>query len=248
MAGFEAGFVEFIRTYQVPIFLLIGFVILLTIFYEKWASGVDFPTHTFGDYEKTTLKEMFDESTRRVVSKRGKKVNSKFFEGKFEQGYIYKEISRTEADEPIEISVKRSSNDEKTEETKEVRIQLIGNDSSKMSRYKDKFSNSLRSAVGKTDGRDIQIVSEDLIKSETEDKVIFENGIDWNFDPDIECWIALGTAENNVKKRTVMDKTLNKMLEEFPNYVDKANNVNPNFTMNREIEEAKKKDRDDPGV
>ena len=239
-----------ISNYQVPIFIFIGLLIFLTVIVEKYSDKLqreNVPGHI--DYEKESLKEIFDASVRYSVKKRGKKVKSPFYEGKFKQGYVYKELSEMEADEPIEISVKRTGKDGKeTEELEEVRIWLIGNNSSKTSRYKSKIKNGVRSAIGRTDSRDIQVISADLIKTETEDKIVLQNGIDWTYDPDIEAWFSVGTAENNIKKRTVMDKTLNKMLEEFPNYVEKANNVNPSHTMRREIENAKKDRSEDPSV
>jgi len=239
-----------IKEFQVPIFLFVGVLILLTVLIEKYGDKLETTSSQPGhlDYEKESLKEIFDASTKKAVLDRGRNVGTTYYEGKFEQGYVHKELTRTEADEPIEISVKRGKDGETTEETKQLRVWLIGEKSSRTARYTSKVSNALRSAIGKEDSRNVQVISEDLIKHESDEKIVLENGVDWNYDPDVEAWFSVGTAENNVKKRTIVDKTLNKLLEEFPNYTEKANRVNPAQNFRREIEEAKKRDSDDPGV
>jgi len=235
--------------YSVPIFLGIGFIIIIVIIVDRFGGSDSSDVPSYMDYEKESLKEMFDKKVRKEVVRRGRKVDTPFYEGKYKQGHVYKELKRTEADKPIKISAKRGgSDDADTEEVKDIRIWLIGNNSSRTGKIKDKVSNRIRKAVGKEDERDIFILSDSVIKSESEDRIVLENGVDWSYDPDISAWITVGTAEGNVKKRVVMDKTLNKMLEEFPNYVEKANKVNPAHNMNVETEEAKKKKDDDPGV
>lgn len=186
-----------------------------------------------------TAEEIVKPNLKKILRRKGDDVGVDYYEGKKFQGHILKERKRTEADEPIKIKVKNlGSEDTETENIKRIRIFLVSDSGSKIKRGFGKVKNGLKSITGGETGGHIEVITEDLIKTENEEKIVLKPNIEWDYDAGL--WIATDTATQNVKKRAIVNETLNNLLAEIPGYVDKVNEINPFQSMATQREKAKK--------